>query len=80
VCEDEWREGEDAWGRQNGLEGNSKEGKLEKKFVKIVEARKRANTENITREAGDKRDGRGKHKTLGNRDMRRSVEERERER
>ena len=39
-----------------------------------VEARVRANTEHIARGAGDERGGRGKHKPLGNRDMKRSVE------
>ena len=34
----------------------------------------RANTEHTTRRAGDKRGWRAKNKTVGNRDIRRSVE------
>jgi len=37
---------------------------------------KSEHTERITRGAEDTRDGRGKHKTVGNRHMRRSVERR----
>ena len=39
-----------------------------------VEAHIRANIKLITKGAGDKRGKRGKHKTVGNRDMRRSLE------
>ena len=46
-------------------------------FVYIVEARVRANTQHTTREAGDKRGRRGKDKTVGKRDIRRSMEGRE---
>ena len=45
-----------------------------------VEARVRANTEHIARGAGDYKGGRGKHKPVGNRDMKRSVEGRRMER
>ena len=37
----------------------------------------RANTQKCTKGAGDKRNGRGKDKTVGNRDMRISVRERD---
>ena len=43
-------------------------------FVYIVEARMRANTQRMARGAWDKRGGSGKHKSVENRDIMRSVE------